>query len=249
MTRSLLPSRLSVVVLCMSMTGMAHGQIVIDDFESYALGDINGVGGWTVNNATGEVAVDPLDATNQVLFTTGGAKRIFKALGANAIAEGDDSKVLSFRGMWAADFADTGAGLTQLTSPTGFGDYATQMRGHETTGPVGGPSLDVNDGGSFVHVADLAFNVWYDLSYSVRQSTDTFDLTISGGGLVSPVTYSNAGFRNTAAGALESFFIASGNGGTAAFYVDDITVIPEPATITMLFLGGLMALGLLRRPS
>ena len=229
--------------------------VLVDDFQAYDLGDLPGQGAW--NTAGGadsgdtQVAIAPGDAGNKVLSTNEFEDIFYNndATFANFLPEGGSATVyLQFRTDAPADMS---LGFAQNSSPgTGFGEFAVQAG-------VIGTILDedegesrttfrVRDGGSFSNVAELELREWYELWFDIDNDAQQWSISIRGGEFgdfgdedVTPTTLgSGLGYRNTDVGPLQSMLI---HGRGSDSYIDNIH-IPEPASLALLGVGGLMLL-------
>ena len=268
----------AALIVMFAAAATSHAAFVkLDDFEGLTVGAIGGQNGWVANQTGAAILVgtDPDDASNQVLQvgdgTTMGNKTLWN-LGIPAHAAADPA-TLFLRIRTGDDVstatADVSMGLTIQNPPANNFNFQAQarVRGSLTINP---PQLDARDGGGFLADSavtfDLAAGEWYNLWVVQDHPSDMYNVYLGGPGLGGPTLMfaaeSPLDYRVVGGGAaLEAFFLRSGggSGNLGPFYIDDVYVdasarnltnpIPEPATIAMFFLGGLMALGLLRRPS
>jgi hypothetical protein len=249
--------------------------IRLDDFEGLTPGAIGGQNGWVANQTAAAllVATDPDDPSNQVLQvgdgTTTGNKTLWN-LGIPAHLATDPATLL-LRFKTADDVAvntvDVSVGLTIQNPPGNNFNFQAQarVRGSTTINP---PQLDARDNGAFLADSAVTFALvpgeWYNLWVVQDHPTDQYNVYLGGPGGGAPTlmfaAQSPLDYRVAGAGqALAAFFLRSGGGGghLGPFYIDDVYVcatsrnlknpVPEPATIALASLGGLLALGSCRR--
>ena len=121
MKRTSLRVKLAALVASLLSVGTASGQFVkIDDFESYAVGDLGGQGAWTADPGI-EVVIEP-DTTNHVFNSLGGA---FNAVAVNddpnlEIADGETTAGGSFLTRSACLTVADGEVTIEMGGQTGF---------------------------------------------------------------------------------------------------------------------------------
>ena len=231
----------------------AQGAVVEDNFESYAIGSsVAGLNGWTVDNATANQ--NALVAATNSPFSGGGKALYYNdndttaALGnlmlKNALSENITEGVFSFD--YNLDYAG-------WRNPTFFIQ-------DETTGEVGvqliirdNQYMYKNGAGDTVTIAnsELAYDTWYHIEVTVADVTgtaDTFDLRIVkedlGSGPTEIVNETGLEFFNdvdTMTRIDIGTWAANGSSGTR-FHLDNVQVVPEPATLGLI---GLVGLGLI----
>ncbi len=244
----ILPKFLITIPLLCSMSVPLVAMPVFED--SLADWDHNGNGFVTVT--------DPTDAGNTVLNASNkGGNRVS---GESISPIGNtESGTLSFR-FYLQDnsSADLAIGLTELTPSTISQSDGTFM----------GPYFRLVDskiqvyegngsgsGGSFEDVDQaIAIQTWYSVSLTANNATDSWSASISGGSYSSATTLTHSttdssfGFRNADGGPLSNFAIRTNNSnnGSSAL-LDDISMVPEPSTLTLLGLAAVCAFSTLRR--
>ena len=266
----------ALIAVFIAATTSDAAYILVDDFETppHTLSSsIGGVNGWTVNNGTGNVVADPVGGSNQVLDASGAAVSLSKGL---SLGNSTGTLFFRARATEPVDTesaSDISVGLSDAASPTGFGDFEAQLAFVNVGGGAVIPGeARARDAGTN-HIFSFDHSTWYNVWMVIDNSTDLYEVYVGGGAFGTQTQLDDSGetkftFRNTAgdgvnsnttpvANDLMALFLRGGNSHRGAFYVDDVyfdaaganlaNPIPEPATIAMLFLGGLMALGLLRR--
>jgi hypothetical protein len=115
-----------------------------------------------------------------------------------------------------------------------FGDFQAMIRHDGGTGT----GIDYRDGGSYIDidagVADV--DEWHTYAFVVDYTNQQYDIYVDGG-----LVAADAGFRATGYDHSGSFRILGGYPSSdSKVMVDNINVVPEPITIALLGLGGVM---------
>jgi hypothetical protein len=256
----------SVLVLALLASGWAAAAWnAVDTFDSYSSGSLNTVAnppwaeaanggnamGATINS--GYLTVKP-GVGNPLLADP--TNEIYK--GITAIPNTDTATTLYFRLRADSGTTNSSIGLTTLAAVNpapAFGDFGPQIRVNSTAGV---PNFNVRNGGSFPANDGYALTIgqWYNVWAVVHQNTDKVDVYLTTGGndaATGTILYSrlNYGFRVAAATDLLGFIVMSQgskltpNDNQLSF--DDIYMtsgsnltIPEPASMLLLGLGGLV---------
>jgi hypothetical protein len=202
-------------------TTVAEGAFVlIDDFQSYSPGNIDGqsnaTGTWTADSTYG-VTTDPIDAANRVLAVVSNSDdNGYKTDSQLSIPQGATG-TLFFRFRRGISSSHIGAGLSDVAAPGAWGDYESNLRSQ-------GSNLDIRDGGSYVNMlGNVPTDEWVSVWAVVDNAADTTAVHVQ-----SPTTYpaqqqvGSGDFRHGTADALETLFVQSGSGHGGPWYVDDV---------------------------
>lgn len=244
--------------------------IKIDDFESYALGDINGQsdgsGTWTAASIQ-QVALEP-NSTNQVLDSTASADETnsFNDDPNLTIADGTTG-TLFFRIQRGTDVVGHIVyGLSDVATPGAWGDYEAGLGDRSSGNGFNGGSLDVRDAGTYRTLSEIGANEWINLWMVIDNGADTVqvyaqsDTTFPTQTLLDDDSGTTTfAFRNGTADPLTTFLLRTGTNHGSPYLLDDIYLdasganlanpIPEPTSFVLfiLALGGLTAAGFRRR--
>jgi hypothetical protein len=231
--------------------------VLIDDFESYADGAINGLGGWVTTTGTPSVMADPDDATNQTLRVNGSTQGVYKNI--PNIVDGTTGTLFYQIRINGSNY-NLGHGLADVAAPTIGQNTAFEVRvSHQPSA-----SLQVDDSNvleQFSPSVTLAANTWYSLWLVANNTTDTFRVFIQGGSYATQTELTGAdefGFKNGTTDPLQTFLVIANSSNVNAVYFDNLYIdttgenlsnpIPEPATATtVLGIAALAALGRRRR--
>lgn len=176
----------SIVRVGTGPEGVASRHLV-DNFESYALGDVRAVASppWTAHQDTSLVDIENFGG-NKVL-TYGWAsdfRGASRALPDSTVIENDETATFFFRINSKTDDPDHNFGLGDraTTGAADFGDFEVQLRMKQGTA-AGSFAIDARNGAAFspTLASGLALNTWYNLWMVVNQSNDTYDLYMNTG--------------------------------------------------------------------
>ncbi|HOK97125.1 MAG TPA: PEP-CTERM sorting domain-containing protein [Anaerohalosphaeraceae bacterium] len=244
-----------MLLLCSVTVFMSQaGAVLVDNFESYQAGLIrDGVTGgvWKEITAGTSFAVIGEDAGNKFLQTgwSGGGRGAYRCI--DPIVDSVSAITLYLRIYAVTSSQDTSFGLADqiTTSAATWGDFEVQMvlgNGDDADHV----NLRARDGGTVETYMALAVGQWYNIWAVIDQTTDSFDMYVTAGyesavGL-SPINPDPINFRNGTTADL-SYFLALTNYRDFNYRLDDIHItlgknlaIPEPVTMLMMGLGGLM---------
>jgi hypothetical protein len=200
-----------VAMLIMSANAMAT---LVDDFDSYAPGQVNAVTTQWIGTDNIMIEVDPTDAANNVIGLyengIGIQAATYGILSSDAtIAEGETKTLfLRFR---ATETIDSAFGLTQVDTPDvggqNWGDFNPQVS-------VNFGNFRVRDSGSFLVTGPYTPLEWYNLWMVVDNATDTMKVYLHNrpseaateADLVTVNSKDTFGFRNATTNDLDRFY-------------------------------------------
>lgn len=162
-------------------------RIAIDNFESYALGDVRTSASppWTAHQDTGYADIEDYNRNNVLTYGLASDFRgTSRGLPDGAEINDDESSTFFFRINSKTDDPDHNFGLGDqaTTGSVNFGDFEAQLRMRQGTS-AGTFALDARNGGSFSSIlaSGLALNSWYNIWMVVDQPTDTYDIYMNTG--------------------------------------------------------------------
>ena len=166
----------------------AAASLVIDDFESYAAGDVRDEASppWTAHAGTTLADIETEGGGNQVL-TFGSDSYMGVSRDMPGPGRIDDSTIstLYFRFNSKTDDPDHSFGLADDVDTGGatFSNFEAQVRLVDDGGASGTFLLDARDGGAFSAplASGLATETWYNVWMVVDQTTDAYDVYLNTG--------------------------------------------------------------------
>ena len=235
MKRSALSVVATYVVFHCFASSTAQGQFVlVDDFESYTVGGIdgqsNGIGTWVADQPY-EIAVEP-GTTNQVLNTPSDPDNLNASSNySNLQIDEGDVGTLFFRFQRGGDDSHLIFGLSPAEDPVAFGDFEASISAR-TPGNPG--RLQVRSGGSYVTVEDFfELEEWINIWMVIDNDVDEFqvyaqsDTTFPDQQLLDDGTTDIFVFRNGTPDPLTTFYLRTGLNHEGHFYIDDIFLDPS----------------------
>lgn len=250
---------MKTVLLILTMAGLVSiAQAgMVDDFQSYAVGNVSGTGVWTgIFAGTGNAQIEA-DGTNQFgswWAANNGPRGMWRSI--TPIANADTATTVFLQVMTDTLTNDGSFGLSDITgAPSNsqpWGDFEIQ-------GAIVNGVLNARNAGTVVNLNyAITAGQWYNVWFVIDNSADTYDMyvTASGNATVANLVADNFVFRNSDAGlAANDLTILMSAANTRStvqkFHWDniaitngvDLSVVPEPATMLLLGLGALLARG------
>jgi len=247
-------SVMGIVLMAGSMT-MAT---LVDNFDGYTAGQIDAVTGgtWvsTSNNATPApvstmvIATDPTNSGNQVLSArpTGGQSGLYGVLSGDEVIADNITKTMSLKFMVTTDTYDSSFGLTTLDAPYQFGNTFNAQ-----CALINGTFRVRNGGSTSGSLAAITANTWYYLWAVVDNTANTYDVylkTTASDATAGDLIANDFAFRTGCPdGDIDRFFVMMQNTSVDVLFDDinmregvELTYIPEPASMLILGLGGLV---------
>jgi autotransporter-associated beta strand protein len=180
-------------------------QFLIDDFESYGVGDVVNVATppWTAHAATTSADIEDAGAGNQVLSygIASGLAGVSRAMPASAVISQGEVATVFFRFNPRTDDPDHSFGLADTVNTGGadFGNFEVQLAARQGT-TAGAFNFDIRNGGTITTVSpNLPIDSWYNVWMVVDRTTNTFDVYMNTGtGAATPANLvaDNFSFRN-----------------------------------------------------
>jgi hypothetical protein len=234
---------LVAVILMLNSTSMAT--ILMQDNFDYPNGNLASEDSWTAYSGIGQTPVQVSNATITLYQGSGSREDVSKPLGV-AMHTGDkffaaiDVTVTSNNAnVYFAFFRDNGTGFTArtgVTTPTATGDFTFALFSGNSTTPI------VTTG-----LGDFMYGQRYRVVTAYDYTSGTTDLWVN------PVNESSSKIEIVAypATAIKNYAFRQATGSTSVQTIDNLVVgtsfsevVPEPATMFLLAIGGL---ALLRR--
>lgn len=248
-----------VVLAALPCVSASAAVTTIDDFESGSNGDDLGtLAGWTVGE-TGDYTVvnEPAGGSNLVLQAAEDSDppNAYKSLGVS-IPTTSTAATLFYRIRF--EDGSTGdrvfAGFSADSAPDSFGDMAAYAGGI-----TGGGGFGARDFDSTVSAGSPAADTWYNVWIVANNSTQKYDVYINTGtadATAGDKLFSDFDFREDATGlpgALTTLGLLMTGSSSGTAYLDDFKIddsaqnlqyqlVPEPASLALLGLGGLLLL-------
>jgi len=252
MKRTVWAFRISFLASLFFVVSASAAFVSIEDFEGLDIGSINTQNGWVAASST-LVAVDPAEASNQVLSVTEASTLVRKSM---LLVQGDE-RMMFLRFRFEKQLSGS-FGLSHLSSPDEYSDFGPEINLTNSS-----TDLRIANGdtlGTYDDIADLDTGTWYNLWVLVDNLNNESEVWLNTEGdadssdkLSNDVAEEVFGFRSGGVRDLVNFYIKTSSGGSGSFgplYIDDIYLensdqlnlanpVPEPATFLMIALGGL----------
>ena len=226
---------LKVVVVVLAILGVcsvASASVFMEDFDSYATGSaMHGQGGWKGwDNSAGAGA--PVSSA----YAYSGSNSVEIIGSSDLVHEFDQAG-----GQWefsAMQYIPDGTHgstyfiLLNTYNDGGPYDWSVQIPFNMDTGVI---TSDMGGGAT----ANILYGQWVELKFAIDLDNNTVDEYYNG------VLLSSHQWDDNVHGTLQAIDLY-GNGASSIYY-DNISVVPEPATVSLLCLGGLAIIGRRRR--
>ncbi len=194
----------------------------IEDFEDLILGPIDGQEGWTAEDTTSVVALDPLGVVNQVLAVTTESTHLCRQM----VVPDSATRMVFFRFRHGSQ-VNLSFGFSELLHPTRFDQFDVELSLDNAT-----PDLRINDAGMYRVLTTLQLDRWYNCWIQIDGTRDVCRIWLHARGsdqaypsdLLSAEGITEFVFRNSRAGDLRTFYIKTGGGSglVGPFFVDDL---------------------------
>jgi hypothetical protein len=202
--------------------------VLIDDFESYALGDVKTVARppwFEVNTGTGYADIGAYNDNKFLIFGWANSDGYNRGAYIPVPPVDNDSTATLFVRIFASKASiNHSFGLSDSTPGTNFDSYEAQLIGVDEGGTSEPFALKVRNGGAIETCTHLNRETWYNVWMVVDQTTDTFDVYVTTGkanATESDRVVADAAFRNGTTSDLAYFFALSSAKGPN-FRIDDI---------------------------
>jgi hypothetical protein len=228
----------STVRVGLDGSGVAR-RIVIDNFESYALGDVRTTASppWTAHQDTTNADIENISGNEALSYGWAGTPTDFRGVSRSlpdaTVVDNTSTATIFFRLNSKSDIPNHSVGLGDKasTGTVDFADYETQLRIKQGTA-AGTFALDARNGGSFTSTLanGMALNTWYNIWMVVNQVTDKYDIYMNTGTSAAAagnkLNASPLSFRNGTAADLNTFLALAGSAPVDnAVRIDDLVFL------------------------
>jgi len=196
--------------------------VLVDDFDDFMTGPVDGQGGWYAQSDTSVVTADPADMDNLVLAVTTDSTDLHR----QTIILDDTVRMLFFRFRIGGQ-QNFSVGMSDSTFPDQFGNFEPELGMSNATN-----ELRINDGGTYEILTVLEPDTWYNCWMLIDNIDDTTQVYLharAGDAAESSDQLDAEGqtvfqFRGGTAGDLINYFIKTGGGSgpSGPLYLDDI---------------------------
>lgn len=240
--------------LTLAAAGAGHAEAAVfqtgfEDPPFEAGQSIDGVGGWAsaASNVTAQAQTGVVFAGDQALGVTtasnaAASQVTLDAAGQAGAITGDVTVALRLRIDAVTGSNDTRELLLTIGNESGE-TIATIIFERDNGDAAGSRDITVRHGFSSTIVGQWTAGAWMDLQVLVDTDADTFNLSIGG---TPQFVAAQALQSNRAADAVAGLAFGHAAWTGATYYVDDLSIVPEPASIALALLGG-VALATRRR--
>lgn len=249
---------LALTVSLLTALSTAPAQILYSqNFDTLNNGTLVGQDGWSLysgNSSSATIVEDASVAVSSPKFLniagdTGNTTRVYRQFSLNTLTDSNNNH-LSFyfspsnpqsgakNALYLTVYGNTGAGEDKILEASI--DY-TDSKVYLSTG-----------GGSYNTTVSLSSSLaaedWYLFDAVFKPSTSTIDLTITNdsNNIIGSGTYSFAGNSGNVSEVYRMDFFNNTN-GRLDWHIDNLSIIPEPATLGFLGLGIVLAIGITKR--
>jgi hypothetical protein len=248
--------KILLIFLLVGFTAISQAALV-DDFESYATGNVRDVADppWTALGGTGQADIWDDGTGNNILAFGWNSGWRGTARGLGPVANTSSATTLFMRLYANNDDLDHSVGLSDIAVASmtqWFDDFEIQIAAvDDGTLDDGTVNFIVRNAVNNTVVGSLSTGQWYNVWAVIDQTADTYDVYLTTGtadATVSDRVADDFAFRNGTTDDLVSFLACGYNAGDQQdLWVDDIhltdgqdlSYVPEPMTIALLGLGGL----------
>ncbi|MFA5687935.1 MAG: PEP-CTERM sorting domain-containing protein [Kiritimatiellales bacterium] len=222
-------------LVLVSVAGV-RGSIISENFDSYVPGDLAAQGGWFTANTIADQTITVVAGGSgfdggagqslRMYDNEAGNKQLIATMNFDAI-ESDVSVTFDYKHVNGAQRpivslrSGNTIALTLSMNSSGSVQYHTGAAWHNAGATV-----------------TLSNDTWYRVTLTTDLASSTYDISITDvfGGTV--LAFSDAPFVNTVSNLSRLVFSTQNEGIGADFYIDNVTLVPEPATLGLFMISG-----------